>query len=158
MDLSFRLIPRRDGRLLGWFPGWDGPLRRILGGNGRLLGWFPGWDGPLSVRCIPAWESTFLTSSNVIHFCRFPDQERVLSHFIYEKVTSFNVRRQARLRLCGDDSHWSTNRYELVGPRVGSRPPWMGINRYGTPYADANGTSQGAAISLRTSSWSNHIQ
>ncbi|KAF8538809.1 hypothetical protein BDD12DRAFT_840729, partial [Trichophaea hybrida] len=48
-----------------------------------------------------------------------------------------------RFRLCGDDSHWSTNRYELVGPRVGSRPPWMGINRDGTPYADANGTSHG---------------
>jgi hypothetical protein len=88
--------------------GWDGPLRRILGGNGRFLGWVPGlgWtslcvlslggmDVPLvgslggmdlSFRCIPGWESTFLTSSNVLHFYRFPDQERVLSHFTYKKL------------------------------------------------------------------------
>ncbi|KAF8539966.1 hypothetical protein BDD12DRAFT_835666 [Trichophaea hybrida] len=56
---------------------------------------------------------------------------------------SLSVRRQARLRLYGDDSHWLTNRYELAGPRVGSRSPWRGINRDKTLYANTNGTSQG---------------
>jgi Ser/Thr protein kinase RdoA (MazF antagonist) len=47
--LRSRLIPRRDGRLLGWIPRRDGPFsfRLIPRRDGRLLGWFPGWDGPL---------------------------------------------------------------------------------------------------------------
>ncbi|KAF8542617.1 hypothetical protein BDD12DRAFT_823911 [Trichophaea hybrida] len=54
-----------------------------------------------------------------------------------------SVRPQPQLRLCSNYCHWLTNRYELAGPRVGSRSPWMEIYRDKTLYADTNETSQG---------------